>query len=219
MRQRADRFHRVVLAGPNAAARLGMRLALEREGFEVVADVAGARDAVLAAGAMRPDACVVDLGLSGAVDAVRQITTRQAGSAVAVLSAQPDAPELVAAVRAGASCYLPRAIAPDDFVAALRDMLAGQARIPRHLLPSLVADTHEQPGQRRRRVEGRLRVKLTEREWAVMELLRDGASTEEVAARLEISAVTVRRHISDVMSKLKARDRGAALELLSQADG
>ncbi len=194
-----------------------MRVALERERFEVVADVATARDAVAAADALRPDACVVDLALADALQAAREIHARLADTALVVLSDRHDEEELIAALRAGASCYLPRAIAAEGFAAALRGVLAGEATIPRGLLRSLVGDAHDR-GRHRHQVERRLRVRLTSREWAVMELLRDGASTAQAAARLEISAVTVRRHVSDVMGKLKAGDRTAALALLSQAE-
>lgn len=194
-----------------------MRVALERERFEVVAEVATARDAVAAADALRPDACVVDLALADALQAAREIHARLADTALVVLSDRHDEEELIAALRAGASCYLPRAIAAEGFAAALRGVLAGEATIPRGLLRSLVGDAHDR-GRHRHQVERRLRVRLTSREWAVMELLRDGASTAQAAARLEISAVTVRRHVSDVMGKLKAGDRTAALALLSQAE-
>jgi DNA-binding NarL/FixJ family response regulator len=206
-----------VLACSQAAARLGMRLALERAGFDVVADVATAQDAVTAAAATRPHACVLDLALPRALEAARQIHSRETATALVVVSERPDERELVAALRAGASSYLPKAIAADEFAAALRGVLAGQARIPRSLLPSLVADAPDRARNRHRRIESQLSVKLTAREWAVMELLRDGESTDQVAARLEISAVTVRRHVSEVMGKLKAADRSAALALLRQA--
>jgi DNA-binding NarL/FixJ family response regulator len=219
MRQSARTPHRVVLAGSHAAVRVGMRLALERDGFDVVAEVTTARDAVVAGAATRPDACVVDLALPEALASVREIHRREPRTALVVLSERPEEHELVAALRAGASCYLPTEIAADDFAAALRGVLVGQARIPRHLLPSLVADAQDRVRHRHRRVESRLRIRLTAREWTVMELLREGASTDQVAARLEISAVTVRRHISEVMGKLQAADRTTALDLLSRADG
>jgi len=60
--------------------------------------------------------------------------------------------------------------------------------------------------------------RLTEREWQVLELLGKDLTTKEVARRMEISEVTVRRHLSAVMSKLGVDSRGAALELLNQRD-
>jgi DNA-binding NarL/FixJ family response regulator len=57
-------------------------------------------------------------------------------------------------------------------------------------------------------------VTLTPREWDVGELLRDGCSTAEIAERLDVSPVTVRRHIGLLLNKLGAKDRAAAVELL-----
>jgi DNA-binding NarL/FixJ family response regulator len=57
-------------------------------------------------------------------------------------------------------------------------------------------------------------VTLTPREWEVGELLRDGCSTAEIAERLDVSPVTVRRHIGLLLNKLGAKDRVAAVELL-----
>ena len=58
-------------------------------------------------------------------------------------------------------------------------------------------------------------IELTRREWEVLELMRRGLSTHEMAAELRISGVTVRRHISMLMAKLGVSDRKAALALLA----
>ena len=55
---------------------------------------------------------------------------------------------------------------------------------------------------------------LTPREWEVGELLRDGHSTNEIADRLGVSPVTVRRHVGLLLGKLGAKDRESAVELL-----
>jgi two-component system response regulator DesR len=57
-------------------------------------------------------------------------------------------------------------------------------------------------------------VALTEREWEVLELMHDEMSTRDVAIRLSVSPVTVRRHLSSAVAKLGVDDRGAALALV-----
>jgi DNA-binding NarL/FixJ family response regulator len=57
-------------------------------------------------------------------------------------------------------------------------------------------------------------VELTDREWSVLEQLRQGLDTVEIAARLGVSPVTVRRHVSGVLAKLRVRDRKEMLQLL-----
>ena len=61
---------------------------------------------------------------------------------------------------------------------------------------------------------GDVAARLTGREWDVLELMRTGASTEEIASRLFISATTVRSHVSAVLRKLGVADREAAVKLL-----
>ena len=72
--------------------------------------------------------------------------------------------------------------------------------------------------RRRRRIPLRDRggVELTDRQWEVLELMRNGASTEEIVARLFISRVTVRTHVSAILRKLHMPTREAAIELLER---
>jgi LuxR family maltose regulon positive regulatory protein len=60
---------------------------------------------------------------------------------------------------------------------------------------------------------------LSDREWAVLELLADGAPTAEIARRLRISAVTVRRHVSSICTKLGVPDRAGAVAVVTHAAG
>ena len=67
-------------------------------------------------------------------------------------------------------------------------------------------------------VPGRPAVELTRRQSEVLELLRRGLSTGEIAARLQISRVTVRRHLGLAVNKLNAKDRAAAVRALEEAE-
>jgi RNA polymerase sigma factor (sigma-70 family) len=61
-------------------------------------------------------------------------------------------------------------------------------------------------------------VELTEREWEVLEFLHDGLSTAEIADRMSISPVTVRRHVSEILKKLRVNTRAEAVKLLGDAE-
>jgi RNA polymerase sigma factor (sigma-70 family) len=61
-------------------------------------------------------------------------------------------------------------------------------------------------------------VELTEREWEVLEFLHDGLSTAEIADRMSISPVTVRRHVSEILKKLRVESREEAVRLLGDAE-
>ena len=98
-------------------------------------------------------------------------------------------------------------------------MLAGEAVLPRALVSRMVAEFH---GRRRRRFamrRGGQGEELSEREWEVLELMREGLGTRDIAARLEIAPVTVRRHSGEILRKLRVPDRAAAVRLLEERGG
>jgi DNA-binding NarL/FixJ family response regulator len=209
---------RILIADARPSLRLGLQTALERDGFEVVAQ-AGTRDvAERAAAQTRPDACLIDAGLvGGGLAAARAIKSRVAGTEVIVMTEAQSDTELLDALRAGASGYVLKQSEPARFGNALRAVLAGEAAIPRALVSVLVEDLSERD-RRRRAVERRLAIKLTTREWQVMDRLGRGLTTDEVAVQLGIAPVTVRRHVSDVVRKLGVADRGEALARLIAAE-
>jgi len=102
---------------------------------------------------------------------------------------------------------------------ALRGVLDGEAALPRGLVARLI-DEFRTRGKRRRLPLMRQRgVELTEREWEVLELLHDGLSTAAIAERLGISPVTVRRHVSEILKKLRVTSREEAVRLLEDGGG
>ena len=92
-------------------------------------------------------------------------------------------------------------------------MLAGEAAIPRSLVAHLVREFHTREGRRMIASESG-RVDLTPRETQVMQLMCEGLGTREIAERLFLSPVTVRRHISETVGKLGVDNRDAAVALV-----
>jgi DNA-binding NarL/FixJ family response regulator len=107
-------------------------------------------------------------------------------------------------------------IDPARLPLALMGVLDGEAALPRRLVSLLIEEFRERKRRRRIPLVGRRSVELTDREWEVLELMREGASTEEIAARLFISPVTVRTHVSAILRKLHVPSREAAVELLER---
>lgn len=208
---------RVLVADDHAAARAGVRIALEDGGFEVCAEAADGPTAVAAALRERPDVCLLDVHMpgGGGIAAAAKIAAELPGTAIVMLTVSASEEDLFAAIKAGAAGYLLKDVDPARLPFALEGVLAGEAAIPRRLVSRIVEELSE---RRRRRVPLRERggAELTSREWEILELLRDGASTAEVAERLGISQVTVRRHVSEVLRKLRVPDRGAAFALLER---
>jgi DNA-binding NarL/FixJ family response regulator len=204
----------VLVAAADATAAGLVRL-LEQADFEVVGRVSNAEAAIDEALERRPDVCLIDSALAGGgLRAARSISSRAAGVAVVMLAAAASAQEMVDGLRAGACGFLTLDSDPDRLPATLRGVLAGEAAISRRLTSHLVEEVRAQGRRRRIAIGPGLRPELTSREWEVIELVRRGLTTQEAAARLFVSPVTVRRHVSSVVRKLGANDRDAALQLL-----
>jgi DNA-binding NarL/FixJ family response regulator len=205
---------RVLVADAHLPTRTGLRLVLERNGFEVVAEAADATGAVEAAARARPELCLVDADLpGGGIRAVGRIVARLPTDVV-VLARKPRPVDALDAVRAGASGYLSANTDPQGIVRALKAVREGEIAIPRSLLGSVVDELRTRERGRRLRIRGQADIELTRRQAEVLGLLRDGLSTAEIAARLGLTPVTVRRHVALVLERLGAANRAEAVRLL-----
>jgi DNA-binding NarL/FixJ family response regulator len=202
-----------ILADPQPAFRAGLAAALKRSDIDVLAEVATMRDVVARAAELGPGVCIVDAGLpGGALAATKRIGVVAPETLVVVLGGAEDEEFLLAAVRAGASGYLPRSSSEHGLARAIDAVLDGTAAITRAGVSALVRElrTH---GARRSPLS-RTGVDLTARETRVAELLRDGLPTRAIAEELGLSPVTVRRHLGSVASKLGVDGREALLRAL-----
>jgi DNA-binding NarL/FixJ family response regulator len=218
-RERVRRATRVVVAGAHLPTRTGIRLVLEGNGFEICAEAPDANGAVAAVLREKPELCLVDADLpGGAMLAIARMTTRAPGTDTVVLAAEADEQGVVDALHAGASGYLPLEAEPEGLIRALRAVRRGEPAVPRSLLGPLVDQFRVRERRRRISVRGGFEVELTRRQSEVLELLRDGLSTADMAARLGLSPVTVRRHLALVLGKLGVSDRAEARQLLEEEE-
>ena len=203
----------LLIADDHATFRASVRAELEADGFDVVGEAAGAAAAVAAAVRLRPDICLVDAALPGnGLTAVSAIARRSPATTVVVLAASPDSAGLLAALERGASGYLQKASVPGALARTLRAARLGEPALARAMVPALIDHVRGRP-QRRLLLAGSP-VPLTPREWDVAELLRDGRTTQQMAERLGLSPVTVRRHVASMVRKLGASDRRSAVRVL-----
>lgn len=205
-----------VLADPRPLARLAMREALAREGVAVVAEAASADAAARAVQACRPELCLVDALLPGAIAAVQQSVAASPRTRVVVMLESSADPLLVEALHAGAAGCLLKSTGAEALGRAARATLDGEAPLPRSAARRVIDELRTLTSERRMRTASGSWTQLSRREAEVLELLRQRLSTSEIADRLGISAITVRRHVSGTLRRLGAQDRAAALRL---ADG
>ena len=208
----------VVIADDHPPTRTGVRFALEQDGFEVLAEAADANEAWEAATKHRPDLCLLDIRMPGnGIRAASRITSELTGTAVVMLTAGDDSDDLFDALRAGASGYLLKDTDPDRLPYALKGVLSGEAALPRNLVARLVKEFRSRGSQKDVELEGGKAAGLTPKEWDVLELLREGCSTEQISERLFVSQGTVRTHVASILKKLRVPDRDAAVRLLEES--
>lgn len=189
---------------------------LTAAGFDVVATAGDAAGAVKAARRHRPDVCLLDIQMPGSgIDAARAISEALPDTAVVMLTVSRDDNHLFDALRAGARGYLVKGTDPDAMVEALRAVLAGEPA----LSPGLAMRIIEQfrAGRSRRvYVPERGAVTLSPREAEVLELLRQGLRTDQIARRLYVAPVTVRTHVASILKKLNASDRQEVIRMFQR---
>jgi DNA-binding NarL/FixJ family response regulator len=206
---------RVLVADNHAPTRAGVRASLSAAEFEVVAEASNARAAVDHAILVRPDLCLLDIQMPGSgIAAAEQISRVLPNCAVVMLTESRDDDDLFDALRAGARGYLMKDMDPERLGPALRGVLAGEAALPRSLV-SRVLEEFQGRSRRKLFVQEHQPTQLTSREWEIMELLRTGLTTEDVAQRLFVAPGTVRVHVSSVLKKLRVSDRAAAIRALA----
>lgn len=200
---------RVVIADDEALVRSGLALLLRHEpDFEVVGQAADGLAALDLVRTLHPDVVLMDIRMPG-IDGLE--TTRRlvgapdtAGTRILILTTFDHDENVFAAIRAGASGFLPKDTEPQQLVDALRTVAAGDAllapRATRRLIEEFRRTTPAAPA-------GKPLAGLTERELDVLRAVASGLSNAEIADRLVISYATAKTHVSRLLTKLDARDR------------
>jgi DNA-binding NarL/FixJ family response regulator len=205
----------VVLADDHPVIRLGVRMALMRGGFEVLAEVADGDEAVNAVLRLHPDVCLLDISMPvNGIEAAARIAEARIDTRVVMLTVSNRTEDVIAALRAGAVGFLPKDTHPDRLPAALCGVLKGEAALPRTLMGRVLNEFRGFTAE----IVDPVRVgevELTGRESEILRLLHSGRSTIEISEALSLSPITVRRHISTGVAKLGVANRHAAVQRLA----
>jgi two-component system nitrate/nitrite response regulator NarL len=207
----------ILVADPLLIFRSGMRslLAGHRE-FELL-EVATAVELERTVHELRPDLALIDLNLppDGGIAALRLLLEIRPIPAV-IWSFEPMPETVLDAIQAGSCGYLRKEISPDGLLRALRGLLRGQAPLGRDFASLLVHEVQRFGDRERAREQAAI---LSAREREVLELVAAGASNRDVATKLFISELTVKRHMQNILRKLRVSSRVAAATFYREAFG
>jgi len=183
---------RLLIADDHPLFRMGLRVALEREGFEIVGEASDGQEALKLCLQLLPDGVVLDVRMphTDGITAVRLLRERHYRGLITLLTTFSEPVLLQQAALAGADAYWSKELPPEALAERLR-------RLSQGLEPRLIAPVLP---------------KLTTREQEVLQWMAQGLSTKEIARRLRISPETVKDHLVRIYEKLEARNRVEALE-------
>jgi DNA-binding NarL/FixJ family response regulator len=209
----SDRNLRVGVVDDQALVRTGFTMILESEpGLEVAFEAKDGREAVDACLRKRPDVVLMDIRMPelDGIEATRRICAEPDNEARVLILTTFDLDDYVyEAIRAGASGFLLKDTPPDDLIAAIRVLAAGDALLAPSVTRRLIEEFVANGGGGYERSDGI--DELTEREHEVLRLIARGRSNQEIARQLYLGETTVKTHVSRVLMKLGVRDRVQAV--------
>jgi DNA-binding NarL/FixJ family response regulator len=187
---------RILLADDHHIVRQGLRMLLEREGFEIVAEATNGRDAVRLAQTLGPDVAVLDVMMPvlNGLDAGREILRSCGATSVVLLTMRSEEHQVAAALHAGIRAYVIKTEAVEDLVHAIHEVTAGRIflspGVSHVLVAGYLSGAHAPPEP------------LAPRERQVLQLVAEGRSSKEIAALLGLSVKTIESYRAHVMEKL-----------------
>ncbi len=205
---------RVLIADDHPLFRSGLRALLGAVPDTTVAGQATTgEEAVALAAELQPDVVVMDLqmpGVSG-IDATRRILDTSPHLGILVVTMFEDDYSVFAAMRAGAKGYVLKDADEEDMLHAIRAVSRGEAIFSPAVARRVIDFFTGAKPEVERAVPARAFPELTDREREVLDLIAQGLSNPEIAARLYLSPKTVRNHISNIFAKLQVADRAQAI--------
>jgi DNA-binding NarL/FixJ family response regulator len=201
---------RILLADDQALIRAGFRMLLDSaDDMEVVGEAGDGAEAVDLARRQLADVILMDIRMPGVdgLEATRRIAADDdlAGVKVIILTTFESDEYVYQAIRAGASGFLVKDAEPAELIQAVRVVARGDALLSPSVTRRLITDLARRP--ERPPLSAQSLQCLTVREREVMALVAAGLSNDEIAARLYLSPLTSKTHVSRMMTKLGARDR------------
>jgi DNA-binding NarL/FixJ family response regulator len=195
---------RTLIVDDSVLARRAIRAVLaESAVFEIVGEAADAESGIARARELTPDLVLMDLRMPrlGGLQAIRIIKEELPGTIVVVLSVSDDPQDFFEAIRSGAQGYLIKNVEPGLWLEYLEALARGDARISRAIASRILREFTQSAAAR---VD---LPTLTRREEEILSLVARGLPNREIADALGIVEGTVKRHLQNILEKLRLRNR------------
>jgi len=207
---------RVLVADDQSMVRAGFRMLLSGDDdIEVVAEAGNGVEAVEKAARFDPTVVLMDIRMPelDGLEATRRIVAADGSARILILTTFDLDEYVYEALRAGASGFVLKDDPPEQLIAAIRTVAAGEALLSPAVTQRVIKRFTRLP----RPVRPKGLDELTDREREVFFLIARGLSNAEIGAELYISETTVKSHITHILQKLDLRDRVQAVVLAYQA--
>ncbi|HZW39932.1 MAG: response regulator [Syntrophothermus sp.] len=203
----------VVLADDHTLVRAGIKSLLQSiPGFSVIGESDNGRDAIKLVESLHPDIVLLDIAMSelNGLEAAARINKESLSSKVIILSMHASEEYVLQALRAGASGYLLKESAPTELEIALRAVARGETylspTISKHVVDDYLRRVSSGNSSTEKTIEPFPHEQLTPRQREILQLIAEGNSTKEIAAKLNLSVKTIETHRMQIMERLGIRD-------------
>ncbi|MCU0640292.1 MAG: response regulator transcription factor [Candidatus Krumholzibacteria bacterium] len=191
----------ILIADDHRLFRDGLRtLFAARKDIRVVAETTDGAETISAAAELKPDIVIMDVSMPGlnGIEAARRILSRETATRIIMLSMHSDRHFITESLKAGAMGYLLKDCPFEEVLLAVRTVREGKIYLSRQISDTVIKDyiaiTRSAPASVFRA--------LSTREREVLQLLAEGRTTKETAARLHVSVKTIETHRKQIMDKL-----------------
>lgn len=216
----SDQPVKVLIADDQTLVRAGFRMVVEaRDDLSVVGEAADGEEAVALSAQHHPDVVLMDVRMPvmDGIEATRRILgaagAEEQRPHVLILTTFDLDQYVYEALRAGASGFLLKDTPPQDLVAAIRTVAAGEALLAPSVTRRLIERFVGLPAPRPVAARTEVLADLTPREADVLRLIARGLSNREIADQLVVSTTTVKSHVARLLMKLDLHDRTQAVVL------
>ncbi len=199
-----DQPIKVLIVDDHIMVRKGITALLsEYEGINVVGEAANGVEAIELVEQLKPDVVLIDLAMPvmEGIEAIRKIIAIQPSQRIIVLTSYTGDDKLIPAIKAGAMGYLVKDAQPEELVQSIRDVYAGEPSLNTTIAWKFLRKMSGAEATKRSAEE------LSEREIEVLRLLTQGKTDKEIADQLVLTEVTIRTHVSRILSKLGLKNR------------